>query len=196
MRVVPPAAFIPREEPQPLRRLYVELAPAINKLLLQQWQLGRVIIVRTEVAMTIPGRHFSPIHWTASRGKPQGRQLLDLGDGMGHHRSLNSQETKEWGWEHIGRIDNPTIERLVRMIWDHYHAIVEADPSLTGDQFTLCKMDLKSAFTLLNFAPEDVHYLLAPLTDDLTMVSHGGVFGTRTSRHILIIFQNSFCASF
>jgi hypothetical protein len=177
MRVEPPTAFVPREEPQPLRRLYVELAPAINKLLLQQWQLGRAIIVRTSVALTIPGRHFSPIHWTASRGKPQGRQLLDLSDGMGDNRSLNSQETKEWGWEHIGRIVNPAIERLIKMIWDHFHECVRVDPSLTWDKFTLCKMDLKSAFTLLNFAPEDVRYLAAALTDELTFLSHSGVFG-------------------
>jgi hypothetical protein len=63
--------------------------------------------------MTIPGRHFAPIHWTASRGKPQGRQPLDLGDCMDKHQSLNSQLTKAWGWKQVGRIDNPDILRLV-----------------------------------------------------------------------------------
>jgi hypothetical protein len=38
-------------------------------------------------------------------------------------------------------------------------------------------MDLMSAYNLLNFAPEDVRYLAAPLTDELTMVSHVGGFG-------------------
>jgi hypothetical protein len=177
-RVEPTTAFIAREEPQLLGRLYGELAPAINKLLFQQWQLGRaVIIIRTAVTMTIPGRHFSPIHWPASRGKPQGRQPLDLGDGMDNHRSLNSQLTKEWGWKHIGRIDNPDTLRLVRMICDHDHACRREDSSLTWERFTFCKMDLQSAYSLLNFAPEDVRYLAAPLTDQLTMVSHVGGFG-------------------
>jgi hypothetical protein len=176
MTVSVPPSFECCSAPRPLRQLYSELAAPINKLLWKQWTQRKTVILRTSVAAEIPGVHYSPIHWTPSREKAEGRPLMDLSDKKDGH-SLNSLWLREWGQENIGRIRNPTIRELVVMICEFARAAFLADPSITWKDIVLCKMDLKSAFNLLWFRPEDVRYFAAALTDDLTMLSLVGVFG-------------------
>jgi hypothetical protein len=63
------------------------------------------------------------------------------------------------------------------MICKFVRVQMAADPSLTWEDFTLAKMDLKSAFNLLSFDPHHVRYLAVALTDALTLLSLVGCFG-------------------
>jgi hypothetical protein len=67
----------------------MDLAPAINELLLQQWELGRAVIVGTAVARTIHGG-VSPIPLDRSADRSIG-----VSGGMDHDWSRNSQQAKE-----------------------------------------------------------------------------------------------------
>jgi hypothetical protein len=176
MDVVIPEGFKFRSEPMPLRQLYKELHPAINKLLAKQWESEKAIILRTSVARSIPGIHYSPVHWCTSKDKQEGRQLYDFSDDTGGS-AINCDEVREWGRVNIGLIHNPTLSELINMIMRFFDAEVAKDPSFTWDDMVLCKMDLKSAFNLLNFNPDHVKYLAAALTDDLTIMQHVGCFG-------------------
>jgi hypothetical protein len=176
MTIFMPKSFKQRVEPMKIRKLYSELRSPINKLLFKQWSSEKCFIIRTSVAASILGLHYSPIHWCKSKDKLEGRQLYDFTDDT-DGGALNSKEVKEWGQLHIGPIRHPTLNSLVYMVRDFWLRESAIDPSLTWDDLIICKMDLKGAFNLLNFKADHVKYTAAALTGDLTILQHVGGFG-------------------
>ena len=65
---------------------------------------------------------------------------------------------------HYGAILHPTI---TLMIWDFWQRLLALDPTADWTRLRIWKMDLKGAYTLLSFRPEDVGLFGMLLTEDL-----------------------------
>ena len=78
-------------------------------------------------------------------------------------------------------IVHPTLPDYVLMILDFTEHLLRAQPARTLEtlipHLRLFKMDLKGAFTLLNYHPDDAGLMSSALTDDLTLVSIVAGFG-------------------
>jgi len=84
---------------------------------------------------------------------------------------MNCKRVKEMVKELYGEIAPVQIEELMMMI------LGQVDRLGGWDDIVLWKMDLKGAFNLVFFRPEDVGLLAMELSDGLTMVSLVGSFG-------------------
>ena len=168
--VITDPAFIPNGAPPPLRTKYVKMAPVVNKLMLDLFHSGLIIIIPTELALKIEGIHFSSTHWALKKGKIWGRPIGDASCDTGNGHSLNGPWVKSQVDTLWGPIQHPTVDRLASMVL--------AQAARYGwDNLVLWKMDLKGAFTLLFVAPDSVCRLAFALTDGLTMFYHTGMFG-------------------
>jgi hypothetical protein len=155
-------------QPPPLRKVYLEASPAVNKMMAEMWEEGKLLLLPTEAVKKIEGVHFSPMSWAPKADKKEGRPIGDLSSPPGG--AVNCQEAADLVRDAWGPIELPTLTDIVRMILK------------TADQFgwpniELWKMDLKGAFTLLNFRPQDVKWLAFELTGGLTAVHIVGMFG-------------------
>lgn len=169
MEIVVGNSFVPNGNPPPLRAKYRRVAPAFNKMILELYDAGSVLIMPTATALLVPGVHFSSAHWTLKSGKKKGRNIGDCSnspDGF----SLNSNEVQELVRLKWGAITHPSVEDLVRMILRQVDRV-------GIEELVVYKMDLKGAFTLLFVKPESVRLLAFELTDDLTMFYVTGMFG-------------------
>jgi hypothetical protein len=85
--------------------------------------------------------------------KASGRPLGDLNyvDGT----PLNTDETAEAAMRHYGQILHPTIDDIAVMIHTFWTGAKKKDPSLRLTDLRIWMMDLKGAYTLLSFRPED-----------------------------------------
>lgn len=171
MRVLVDSEFVPNEKPPPLRNMYKRAASAVNKLLHEWWLEDLAMVVRTSTLVAQPGVHFSPAHWTTKAGKREGRVLFDSSDDS-HGPSLNSDSAREKLRARYGEIAHPTLDDFVLMVLDS-----EAQHPESLEELVLWKWDLRKAFTLLSFRPEDARLLACELTDDLSLVYHAGLFG-------------------
>jgi hypothetical protein len=168
MRVFVTPDFVPSSVPPKLRKTYLEAAPAVNKLMADMWHDGKLLLLPTEMVKTIPGIHFSPISWAPKADKKEGRPIGDLSYPRG--RAVNSDAAADLVRQAWGAITLPSIQDIIRMV-------LEAADQFGWDNIELWKMDLKGAFTLLNFYPEDVRFLAFELTEGLTAVHIVGMFG-------------------
>jgi hypothetical protein len=176
MRVLTAQDFVANGiAPKPLRSRYLQVAPAVNKLVQASWETGLVFIVRKETAERFSERlHYSPMHWTTNAFKPQGRQLIDSSDDSQGH-PLNSDAARELLESHYGKIVHPTLFDIVGYILEAQQRLV---PTLVeGDELVLFKADLKGAFTLLNVSPSDTSLFACELTDNLVLIYPTGSFG-------------------
>jgi len=160
--------FIPTNTPPPLRKKYLEIAPAINKQVYELYQKGLIIILPTEVAKGINGVHFSAVHWTAQHDKEQGRTLADPSSGA---NPLNTPAAKEIVDRVFGKIEHPTVQSLMDMLIEY------GDELGSFENLMLWKRDLAGAFTLVDILPEHVCLCAYELTNNLTMFYHSGFFG-------------------
>lgn len=187
MEIVVDATFVPNGKPPPMRRKYLRLAPAVNKILFDLHQEGHVLIVPTEVANTIPGIHYSSTHWAPKAGKPQGRQLGDPSNVL-EGSALNSDSVRAMVTAKWGEIHHPTLDDLVLMI-------LRISDRHGKENVVMWKMDLKGAFNLLFIRPEDVKLMAFQLTDDLTMFYMTGMFGwTGTPAAFQVVTRVITCA--
>jgi hypothetical protein len=172
-----PAGFAPTSTPPPLRKKYVQVAPAIHRMYAAQLENGTVMVLPQTLVDTIPGIHYSCQHWTPNKGKPQGRAIGDVASLVNdtdmplngttaadkHDLRLHIMET----WDPIV---HPTLTVLLRMILAAVAVHGWADISLW-------KKDLQGAFTLLWFRPCDTRLLAFPLTNGLAVIHLAGMFG-------------------
>jgi len=169
--------FSPNGKPPPLRKLYERVKGAVNKTLLALWEEGLVFIVTKEVAQMMGKLHYTPTHWTKKVGKPGGRYLFDSKDRK-FGPALNSDRARELLRELYGDIIHPTIEDIIIMILDFEDNMREQyGEEFSAEEVMLWKADLRQAFTLLFFDPNDTPYLATELTDGLVMIYHSGLFG-------------------
>ena len=129
--------FEPNGLPPELRAKYVRMAPAVNRLMYDLYELGLVIIVPTEVAKSIPGIHFSCSHWARKKGKKCGRPIGDASAREEGSHPLNSWAVKQLVNERWGVIHHPTLIEIARMV----HTVGD---ECGWDDIVIWKMDLKS----------------------------------------------------
>ena len=178
MHVPLPAGFTPngKDTPSPLRATYVAVAPAVNKMLGEVVQQRLAFLLPYEDAKRhVPNLHLCKAHWTRKKGKPSGRPLGDLTyvDGT----PINSPDMSDAAAAHYGAILHPTIEDIAVMICKFWAKTLAADPSADWTLLRIWKMDLKGAYTLLSFRPEDVGLFAMMLTDNIVYFQIAGIFG-------------------
>ena len=166
MRVHLPEGFFPNGEKQqtPLRATYVSVAPAVNKMLGDVVEQKLAFILSGDSARKyVPRMHLGKAHWTKKKGKPSGRPLSDLTfvDGT----PLNTPDTSAAAAMYYGDIVHPTIEDIAEMVCKFWAKTIEEDLHADWNDLRIWKMDLKGAYTLLSFRPEDVGLFGMQLTD-------------------------------
>ena len=169
--------FVPNSDHvPPLRDRYIKVKHTVNYLLYQQYLANTMIMLDTDLALTIPGLHLNPQHHADSKEKPEGRVIGDLSgqhdlaytplNGISSSKvALRQQIADTWG-----EIKHPTIIQLVLMILTA--ADVHGWPNII-----IWKKDLKGAFNLLNYNPAYCRLFAFPLSDNVTMIHLAGLFG-------------------
>ena len=169
MEVPVDSKFVPCNKPPKLREKYLDVAPAVNKMITALADQGMVILLPTDVACKIPGVHFSPISWVPKFNKAQGRPVVDSSyakDGV----PLNTPEVTEKGEGMWGEIRHPSLSDLMEMV------LLQVD--IAGwEDLTLWKMDLANAFGLLFIKPEDCRLMAFELSEGVTAIYIVGLFG-------------------
>lgn len=90
---------------------------------------------------------------------------------------LNTDDTAEAANLYYGQIRHPTIEDIAVMLQEFWVEAKKRNPSLRYADLRMWKMDLKGAYTLLSFRPEDVGLFAMLLTGDLVYFQLAGIFG-------------------
>ena len=174
-----PTRFSPIADPAPLRAKYIQVKSAVHKTLAKQIELGSALLLPLQLARTIPHIHLqNSQHWTTKKDKPAGRIIADLSNTrdplticpLNGFTQLERANLTERCVEQFGPIKLPTIQELMLMVLDLADCHGWANISLW-------KMDLKGAFNLLWFDPEQVALLAFPLTDALVVIHLVGIFG-------------------
>jgi hypothetical protein len=179
MQVPVPEGFAPNTTYRthfPLSRHYTTVATACCKMFMDYRESGLAVVVSMETARRIPGAHFSEPSWTTKKGKASGRPITDL-SAERWGAALNSEYAVNWARERWGDIRHPDIHSIVRMAYRVFDRISAAHPSTSWADMVLFKMDLKGAYTLLSFRPEDVPLIGIPLSDAVVMFIICGIFG-------------------
>jgi hypothetical protein len=178
MKVHRPVGFKPNGNlPRtPLRATYVAVAPAVNRMLgdLVQQKLAFILPLAT-AQRHVPDLHLCKAHWTRKKGKASGRPLGDLTfvDGT----PLNTPETAAAAAAHYGDILHPTIEDIAAMVWQFWLKVLERNPHAKWTDLRIWKMDLRGAYTLICFGPDDAGLFGMLLTEDLVYLQIAGIFG-------------------
>ena len=162
--------FKPTNKPPALRKLYKEVAGAVNMAVVKLWEKELVLLLPTsyveESGLVL---HYSAAHWATKFEAVGGRYILDTSDEKSGC-ALNTPSATERIKMHYGEIRHPTIDDFVSLI-------LQAIDEWGGDKLIMFKGDLKGAFSLLNFAPGDAYKVACALTDGVTMIYHAGLFG-------------------
>ena len=178
MKVHLPDGFAPNGmmERSKRRPIYESVAPAVNKMFGGLLEQRLAFLLPLKMAQEcVPNLHLSKAHWTVKKGKPSGRPLGDLSNVDG--TPLNTDQTAEAAVLYYGEIRHPTIEDIAVMVYDFWAAAKLRDPSLRWEDVRIWKMDLKGAYTLLSFRPEDVGLFAMLLTEDIVYFQLAGIFG-------------------
>ena len=105
---------------QKLRKLYLEVAPAVNKMVYENFvEKGLAFVFPKKVLLDwVPGVHLNPLGWTDNEGKVEGRNIGDCADGGKEpgNSPLNSEHTKDESDLLWGKIVHPTLADIVQMI--------------------------------------------------------------------------------
>jgi hypothetical protein len=120
-------------------------------------------------------RHTCKAHWTHKKGKKCGRPLGDLSnvDGI----AINSDDTAAAAVDYYGKIRRPTITDIACTLYKFWVEAKSKNPDLRWEDMHIWKMDLKGAYMLLSFRPDDVGLFAMLLTDDVVYVQIAGIFG-------------------
>ena len=178
MKVHLPDGFTPNGSvPRSARRkIYETVSTAVNKMLGGIVEQRLAFLLPLDMALEcVPNLHLCKAHWTTKKGKPSGRPLGDMSnvDGM----PLNTDETAAAAVRYYGEIRHPTIEDIAIMVYDFWEEARQRDPRLRWEDVRIWKMDLKGAYTLLSFRPEDVGLFAMLLSEDVVYFQMAGIFG-------------------
>jgi hypothetical protein len=88
---------------------------------------------------------------------------------------INTDETAAAATAYYGEIRHLTIDDIAVIIYDFWRVAKARDPSAKWEDMRIWKMELRGAYTLLSFRPEDVG-LFAMLLD-LVFLQMVGIFG-------------------
>ena len=178
MRVPRPEGFVPngKEVGGALRETYVKVHTAVNRLLGDVVQQRLAFILPKPMAVAyIDNLHLASAHWTPKKGKPSGRPIGDMTYVTG--TPLNTPEATAAAEETYGPIKHPTIEDIAGMVLKFWEKTKKSNPAAKWEDLRLWKMDLKGAYTLLSFRPEDAGLFGMELSGDLVYLQIVGIFG-------------------
>jgi len=170
--------FVPRREtPKSFSPKYSIAYTAVNKLIYDSHKANLALILPTDCITRLPPEvpvHQSRLGHTLKKGKPQGRVTCNYSYGE-PESCLNTDEVREMARERYGDIQLSTVIDMALMIMKQYDRAIELgrDPK----DLILWKMDLKGAFTLLFFNPNDCGLLVLPMTGWLSYIPIAGNFG-------------------
>jgi hypothetical protein len=174
-----PRRFKPCNIPSALRTKYMQVRPALHRILTKQVEPGQVLLLTEEAASQHQGIHLGNIqHWTTKKGKPQGRSIADMSnvEDPTTQCPLNGATPDEKAEVNsacdamYGPIKHPTLHELMLMV------LAVADEH-GWENISLWKMDLQGAFNLLWFNPAAAPLLAFPLAAGLVAVHLVGLFG-------------------
>jgi hypothetical protein len=175
MKVHLPEVFTPngKMSRSPRRPIYETVATAVNKMLggIREQKLAFLLSLDM-VQEHIPNLHLCKAHWTHKKVR---RPLGDLSniDGI----KINDDDTAAAAIEYYGRIRHPTNEDIAVMIYYFWIDAKAKNPDLRWEDMRIWKMDLKGAYMLLSFRPENVGLFAMILTGDLVYLQIAGIFG-------------------
>ena len=166
--------FIEDRTPVPMDKNYKVAHSAIDKSWYKLYLAGFALLIVT-VAMSHVARtvklNYSPAGWHEKHGAPGGRCAIDYSRPNSHGQAFNTKRVKEIVKALYGEIDPVQIDRLMKMILEQVERVGG------WASLVIWKMDLKGAFNLIFFRPEDAGLLAVELSDGLTMISLVGSFG-------------------
>ena len=175
MEIEVSSEFEPTLVPRQLRSSYLQVAPAVNKMIMASHNEGLVILLPTHVMMELECKEnkktFLDQSWTKA-SKEEGRAIVDpsKGRGMTSNQAVNSEEGKAVMKERYGKIKHPTLETLVNQV-------LESVDEHGWEGCTMWLADLQGAFGQLYVKPEDATLLITALTDAICAIHINGTFG-------------------
>jgi hypothetical protein len=107
MQLFTAPGFVPCSVPPPLRRVYEEASPAVNKMMADMWDEGKLLLLPTAMVRRVPGVHFSPMSWAPKADKKEGRPIGDLSSPQG--LAVNCDAAADLVREAWGPIVLPTL---------------------------------------------------------------------------------------
>jgi len=164
---------------EPLRKLYEETAPAVNKQLLKLHALGLAFLLTAPtVFWMLKGDHKMVASWAPKANSEAGRVLMDpshtkVKDGW----VMNGKEVKEACKRLWGAIEHPDITELIVMIVTFFQRAKERDSTVRWQDVVIWKMDLRAAFTLLSVEPKSTPLFTMNLTGGVVIIVLCGLFG-------------------
>ena len=162
----------------PLRHTFEQAASAVERLEMALFhESGLAIVVSKATALLIEGVHLSPYSWTGKSGTESGRPISDASDGGRGNTPLNSSEAKAAADEEWSQIRHKTLKDFVLRILEFGDLQRRTNHHFKWEDVVLWKMDLKGAYTLLSFNPEDVRIMANEMSDGLVMFHLCGQFG-------------------
>jgi hypothetical protein len=163
------ADFVRSSTPQPFRTLYHQLPHTIQLHAFKLRDSHQALLLPASATANLD-LHYSPVHWTAKPGKPEGRFIADMSDDSGGS-ALNSPEAAALLTARYGALTLPTILDLV----DQLFAVADKCGGLHNVR--IWKEDIVGAFNRFDFAAEDTSLLAFRVADAIDLVIFTGNFG-------------------
>jgi hypothetical protein len=166
--------FIEDRTPAQMDKNYKVAHSAIDKSWYKLYLAGFALLITTVAMSHVPRTvklNYSPAGWHEKHGAPGGRCIIDYSRPNAHGQALNTKRVKDMVKELYGEINPVQIDRLMKMILEQVERVGG------WQDLVIWKMDLKGAFNLIFFRPEDAGLLAVELSDSLTMISLVGSFG-------------------
>ena len=170
--------FVRTLTPPPLSTAYKGVSAVINKLCFEQGKQGQAVILPLSVVqdprlvgtsnISLSGKY----GWVPKHGAKEGRPTNNYSFDDRKGGLINSESVKSAVKEFYGAIELAKLDDLMKMILRQVN-LVEGN----WEKISLWKMDLKGAFSLLNFKTSEVGLLSMMLTGDLVFISLVGNFG-------------------
>ena len=162
-----------------LSKSYLETHEAVDKMIGKNFRdKGLAMVFKLEeITKRLPFFSVALAKWTKKKGEEGGRNIHDATYHMFRGWCLNNDFSQQACKDHCGAIDYPSIEDIICMIWKFWEREKELDPTVRWSDLRLWKMDLKGAFTLLDFKATCVKHMALLLHGGLIVFFLCGVFG-------------------
>ena len=144
-----------------LRQIVRETGMATTKKMMESYvreDLAIALPLHVVKEMVVEEVHMSADSWATKQATEEGRTVVDCNDG-GKGSKLNCDEVYHEAVRRWQKIHNPTLGDIMCMLLRFFDSATLRNPSVRWPDLRIWKMDLKGAFTLLDFAPEGVPFL-------------------------------------
>jgi len=162
-----------------LSKSYQNTHEAVDKMIHKNFrEKGLAMVFKLEdIKEYLPVFSVSIAKWAAKKGEESGRNINDASFHELSGWCLNNEFSKQACKDHCGAIEYPSIQDIIAMIWEFWEREKKKNPNVKWSDIRLWKMDLKGAFTLLDFKAECVKHVALLLHGGLIAFFLCGVFG-------------------